>query len=50
MIRYCSILMTAIMLSGCGNFLGNVGEGMISNAEPNDQKQAATAKQRPDMK
>ena len=50
MIQYCSILLTAILLSGCGNFLGNVGEGMNSNAEPSERKQAESARQRPDMK
>ena len=50
MILYCILFMTAILLSGCGNFLGNVGEGMNSNAEPNARKQAESAKQRPDMK
>ena len=43
---YFSLFVAAILLSGCGNFLGTVGEriGGIS-AEPNDQKSGKTSKQ-----
>ena len=44
--RYCSLFVVAILLSGCGNFLGAMGEriGGIS-AEPDDQKSGKTSKQ-----
>lgn len=50
MIRYCSIFLAAILLSGCGNFLGNMGERMNSNDGANERKQVQSAKQRPDLK
>jgi hypothetical protein len=42
--------MTVIALSGCGNFLGDMGESMNNNSEGNERKQAESAKQRPDLK
>jgi len=48
--RYCSLIMTVIMLSSCGNFVGSLGERMNSNPEAAEHKQAESAKQRPDLK
>jgi hypothetical protein len=44
--RYCSLFVAAILLSGCGNFLGTMGEriGGIS-AEPDDQKPGKSNRQ-----
>ncbi len=50
MTRYCSLFVTAILLSGCGNFLGDMGERMNSNAEANERKLVEGAKQRPHLK
>lgn len=50
MTRFCSIFLTVIVLSGCGNLLGNMGERMSSNSEANERKQVESAKQRPDLK
>ena len=49
MIRYIGMLMTLIALSGCGNFLGDMGERMNSNADSSERKQAESGKQRPDL-
>jgi hypothetical protein len=50
MIRFCSVLVTAILLSGCGNFLGNMGERMSSDPDAGERKKAEAARQRPDSK
>jgi hypothetical protein len=49
--RYCSLFVAAILLSGCGNFIGTMGEriGGIS-AEPTDQKQGKSSKKGADSK